>query len=66
MPVTEIGFTFLYIDDIPTAQETKLWASTVCYKDTFTCLYVDDVRTSQEILMGLHGLLRGTALLSYT
>jgi hypothetical protein len=39
---------FLYTDDVGTSQEISLWASTVCYGDSFTLLYVDDVRTSQE------------------
>jgi hypothetical protein len=26
-PVTGIAFTFLYVDDVPTSQETQLWAS---------------------------------------
>jgi hypothetical protein len=38
----------LYLDDIHTAQETHLWASTALYWGSFTSLYVDDVRTSQE------------------
>jgi hypothetical protein len=27
---------FLYVDDIFTSQETRLWASTACYGDNFT------------------------------
>jgi hypothetical protein len=38
----------LYVDDVPTSQETHQYDSTVCYEDSFTLLYVDDVRTSQE------------------
>jgi hypothetical protein len=45
-PVTEIALRF--VDDVRTSQETHLWASTACYRDSFTVLYVDDVRTSQE------------------
>jgi hypothetical protein len=40
--------TFLYVDYIPTSQETEPRASTNCYSDTFTFLYVCDVPTSQE------------------
>jgi hypothetical protein len=29
-----------------------IWATTVCYGDSFTLLYVDDIRTSQETPMG--------------
>jgi hypothetical protein len=27
---------FFYMDDISTSQETRLWASTACYEDSFT------------------------------
>jgi hypothetical protein len=40
------SFTFLYVDDVRTSQETQ--ASNECYEDSFTFLYVNDVRTSQE------------------
>jgi hypothetical protein len=40
------SFTFLYVENVRTSQETQ--ASTVCYKDSFTFLYVEDVRTSHE------------------
>jgi hypothetical protein len=30
------SFTFLYVDDVRTSQETCLWASTACYGDRFT------------------------------
>jgi hypothetical protein len=39
---------FSYVDDVLTSEETHLWASTACYRDSFTFLYVGDVRTSQE------------------
>jgi hypothetical protein len=42
------GFTFLYVDDVRTSQESHLWASTACYGDSFNLLYINDVRTSQE------------------
>jgi hypothetical protein len=48
---------FLY-GDVRTSQETQIWASMACYRDSFTFLYVGDNRTSQETHMGLHGLLR--------
>jgi hypothetical protein len=38
----------LIVDDIRGSQETSLWASTPCYKDSFTFIYVDDAHTSQE------------------
>jgi hypothetical protein len=41
-------FTFLYVDDVRTSQETHLCSSTVCYKYVFTSFYVDYVRRSQE------------------
>jgi hypothetical protein len=40
------SFTFLYVDDVCTSQET--YAPTVSYGESFTFLYVDDVYTSQE------------------
>jgi hypothetical protein len=46
-PVTGIALLFLYVDDVRTSQETRLWASTACYEGSFTFLYVDDVRPSQ-------------------
>jgi hypothetical protein len=42
------SFTFLYVDNVRTSQETCLWASTVCCGDGFTFLYICDVHTSQE------------------
>jgi hypothetical protein len=39
-------------------QRKRLWASSVCYRDSFTHLYVVDVRSEQEIPMGLLGLLK--------
>jgi hypothetical protein len=54
------SFTFLYVGDVRTWQETYLWASTGCYGNNFTFLYVDSVRMSHETyLTSLHGLLRG-------
>jgi hypothetical protein len=46
------SFTCLYVDDVRTSQETRVWASAACYEDGFTFLYVDDVRTSQETAYG--------------
>jgi hypothetical protein len=40
------SFTFLYVDDVRTSQETHLQVSTACYRASFTFLYVDDVRAS--------------------
>jgi hypothetical protein len=40
-----MGITFLYVDDVHTSQETRLWSSTACYGNSLTFLYVDDVRT---------------------
>jgi hypothetical protein len=34
-PVTGIG-VILYVDDVGISQETRLWASTACYGDSFT------------------------------
>jgi hypothetical protein len=42
-----VSFTFVYVDDVHTSQETHLWASTCCYGNSFAFLYVD-VRTTQE------------------
>jgi hypothetical protein len=42
------SFTFLYVDDDDTSQETHLWASTACYGDSFTLLCVDGAHISQE------------------
>jgi hypothetical protein len=48
-PVIGIALAFfIYVDDIRTSQETHLWASRTCYRNSFTFLYVNDVRTSQE------------------
>jgi hypothetical protein len=41
-------FTFSYVDDVRTSQETPLCASMTCYAESFNFLCVDDVRTSQE------------------
>jgi hypothetical protein len=30
------SFTFLYVDDVSTLQETHVWASTACCGDSFT------------------------------
>jgi hypothetical protein len=46
---------FLYVDDVRTSQETRLWASMACYGYEFTFLYVDDFRTSQETPMAFYG-----------
>jgi hypothetical protein len=50
------SFTFLYVNDFPTSQETHLCASTDSYEDSLTFLYVDYIRTSQGTPMGFHGL----------
>jgi hypothetical protein len=42
------SFTFSYVDNVRTSQETHLCASTASYGDNVTFLYVDDVCTSQE------------------
>jgi hypothetical protein len=42
------NFTFVYVDDVRTSEETHLRASTACYWYNFTFLDVDDVCTSQE------------------
>jgi hypothetical protein len=41
------SFTYVYVDDVRTSQETHLCTSTACYGDSFTYVYVN-VRTSQE------------------
>jgi hypothetical protein len=56
----EDGFTFLYVGDVRTSQETRLLAPTACYEDGFTFLYVNDVHTSKETgLLAPNGMLRG-------
>jgi hypothetical protein len=42
------SFTFLYVHDVRTSQETSLWASTAYDGDRSTFQYVDDIRASQE------------------
>jgi hypothetical protein len=42
------SFTFLYVDDVHTLQETLARPSTDCYGNRFSLFYVDDVHTSQE------------------
>jgi hypothetical protein len=42
------SFALLYVVDVRSSQETRLWASTAFYGDGVTILYVGDVRTSQE------------------
>jgi hypothetical protein len=44
------SFTFLYVTDIRTRRETRLWASAACYKDNVALVYVGDVRIPQEAL----------------
>jgi hypothetical protein len=46
--VTGIALHFLYVDGARTSQETHLWTSVACYKESSTFLYADDVRISQE------------------
>jgi hypothetical protein len=41
------NFTFAYVDDVCTSQETHLRDSTPCYGNNLTFAYVDDVRTSE-------------------
>jgi hypothetical protein len=53
-------FTFLYVDDVRTSQNTHLRASTACYRGIFTLLYVEDVRTSQETPMASMAGYRGS------
>jgi hypothetical protein len=48
-------FTFLYVDDVRTSQETPTGLH-ARYVISFT-LYIYDVRTSQETPLHLHGLL---------
>jgi hypothetical protein len=50
---------FVYVDDVRTAQETHLSASTTCEGDSVPFVYVDYVRTVQEISVDIHVLLRG-------
>jgi hypothetical protein len=40
-----------FVNDVPTSQETNLWASTACHGDNVVSLYVDDVYTSQGTLL---------------
>jgi hypothetical protein len=52
------GFTFLYVADVRTPQDTCIWASLVCHGDSFTffrgwCSYI-----TGNIPMGLHVLLQ--------
>jgi hypothetical protein len=35
------SYTFLYVDDVRTSQETHLQASTACYGDIFTFQYLN-------------------------
>jgi hypothetical protein len=37
-----INFTFLYVDGTRTSQETRFWASTAWYEDSFTFNYWGD------------------------
>jgi hypothetical protein len=41
-------YSFIYIDDVRTSEETRICASTTCYGDSITLFYIDDVRTSEE------------------
>jgi hypothetical protein len=43
------SFTFLYVIDVHTSQETHVWAPTASYGDNFTFSYVGNVRTSQLV-----------------
>jgi hypothetical protein len=42
------SFTFLYLDDVRTSQETHIWTPTACYVDRFIFYIYIYVRTSQE------------------
>jgi predicted RNA-binding Zn ribbon-like protein len=42
------SYTFLYVVNIRSSQETRLWASMACYGDSYTFLYVVSIRSSQE------------------
>jgi hypothetical protein len=42
------SFTFLYVDDARTSQETHLWSIKTSYGHNFTFLYLDYAHTSQE------------------
>jgi hypothetical protein len=50
------SFTFIYVGDVRTSQET--YASTVCYGDSFTFIYVGDVKYLTGNIR-LYCLLRG-------
>jgi hypothetical protein len=41
-----MGIALLFLDDVRTSPETRLWAFKACYGGSFT--FLDDVRTSQE------------------
>jgi hypothetical protein len=47
-PLTEIEL-LLYVHNVRSSQETRLWTSTACYGGSFRVLCVDDVHTSQRI-----------------
>jgi hypothetical protein len=66
----DLYFTFIYIYDVSTSQETHLWASMAYYGDLYFTfiyiyIYIYDVCTSQETHMGLHGLLWWSLLYLY-
>jgi heterodisulfide reductase subunit C len=45
--VLQFSFTFVYVDNVRTSQETHLWACTACYGDSYAFVYVYNVRISQ-------------------
>jgi hypothetical protein len=51
MACYENGFTFSYVGDVRTSQETHMRATAAFYENGITFLYVDDIRTSQETHM---------------
>jgi hypothetical protein len=44
MACYEDSFTFIYVDDVRTSQETHLWAFTACYGDSFTFYLLCSIR----------------------
>jgi hypothetical protein len=52
---------YVYVDGVPTSQETHLWASMACFGDSFTFLYADEVHISQE---NTHGPLQTVKMIT--
>jgi hypothetical protein len=42
------GTQLHWLDDFRTSQETRVWASTASYRDSFLFLHVDDICTAEE------------------